>query len=88
MADRSREGQFKIEQRIGEPVDLTLIRCFVKALPHMSRQAAQAATIWMLAKASDRKTVFGDPISPVSPGFERALNRFLKRRGLVIDSDR
>lgn len=53
MARYSREGQYKIEQRIGESPDAMLIRGFAKLLPHMKRRHAIAAANWMIAYASD-----------------------------------
>ena len=56
MTKYSREGQFKIEQRKDETVDMVLIRCFMKAVPYMTPKEGRAAANWIASKAADRKT--------------------------------
>lgn len=76
--------KLRIEQRVGEPVDVTLLRAFALALPQMSRRTAQAAAAWMLAKSNDVRTDFGRDQS--GPECERALRKYLKRRMVGLRS--
>lgn len=77
MARTSREGQFRIEQRVGESLDITILRAFAKSLPYMERDAATAAARWMLSKSQDPLTIFGGKTP--GPEFERAFNKYLRR---------
>lgn len=52
----NKEGQLRIEQRVGEGADMFLVRAYMKAVPYMARHEALAVTRWMLSKSADRST--------------------------------
>jgi hypothetical protein len=48
--------KIRIEQAKNEPADLTVLRCFSKAIPVCNRHELLAAAEWMVAKIKDPKT--------------------------------
>lgn len=60
--------RLQIQQRIGEPADLWLLRAFCAALPAMNVSQAKAAAMWMMEHAILKATREANPtFSPDQP---------------------